>query len=165
LNFRKKQLVLDTTICIDLFNGRILEKVKDLPYESTVPDVIAEELINPPGDHLIKAGFSTLGIQGEVVEQINALRKRYPNPSTNDLFSLMLAKVHSSILVTGDDALRKAARNEKIPVHGVLWILDKMVLHRVLKPRQAAEALENMLAEGSWLPKYECELRLKKWKR
>ena len=162
---RKKQLILDTTICIDLFNGRILEKVKGLPYELTVPDVIAEELINPPGNHLIKAGFSTLGIQGEVIEQISALRERYPKPSTNDLFSLMLAKVHSSILVTGDDALRRAAKNEGIPVHGVLWILDKLLHYGILKPYQAAEALEHILAEGSWLPKYECELRLKKWKR
>ena len=162
---RKKQLILDTTICIDLFDGRILEKVKDLPYGLTVPDVIAEELINPPGNHLVKAGFSTLGSQGEVIEQISALRERYHKPSTNDLFSLMLAKVHSSILVTGDDALRRAAKNEGIPVHGVIWILDKLVRYGILKPRQAAEALENILAEGSWLPKYECELRLKKWKR
>ena len=39
----KKRLFLDTTICIDLFNGRLLEKVLTLPYEFVLPDVIVAE--------------------------------------------------------------------------------------------------------------------------
>jgi hypothetical protein len=43
------------------------------------------------------------------------------------LFALLLAKINSCALITGDDALRKAAKEEGVPVHGLLWILDRLV--------------------------------------
>jgi predicted nucleic acid-binding protein len=160
----KKKLVLDTTICIDLFNGQLLEKVVRLPYELVLPDVIIEELIKPPGKDLIETGYTVLPLDEEGIEQIILLRERYPKPSTNDLFALMLAKLSTCSLVTGDDSLRKAAKDEGVAVHGLLWILDKLVNHSILRPLEAAKALERILAEGSWLPKKECDVRIKSWK-
>ncbi len=164
LNLNKKKLVLDTTICIDLFNGQLLEKVAKLPYELALPDVIIEELIKPSGKDLIQIGCVVLSLDEEGIRQIISLRERYPKPSTNDLFALLLAKLNSCGLATGDDSLRKAAKEEGVPVHGLLWVLDKLIDHALLKPLEAAEALERILAEGSWLPKKECDTRLKKWR-
>ena len=160
----KNKLVLDTTVCIDLFNGRLLERVARLPYELSLPDVIVAELIHPPGDLFIQAGFSKQHLDEHAIGQIIALRERFPKPSTNDLFALLLAKINSCRLITGDDALKKAAREEGIPVHGLLWILDRLVEYKILTPNEAADALEKIIAEGSWLPKKECESRLKRWK-
>jgi predicted nucleic acid-binding protein len=160
----KKRLVLDTTICIDLSNGQLLEKVTKLPYELSLPDVIVEELIDPPGNNLIQIGYEVLQINEEAIKKVTVLREQYLKPSTNDLFALLLAKLNSCPLVTGDDALRKAAKDEGVPVYGLLWILDNLIGYDILKPREAADALEKILAEGSWLPKKECEARLKKWR-
>jgi predicted nucleic acid-binding protein len=160
----KNKLVFDTTVCIDLFNGRLLERINRLPYELALPDVIAAELIHPPGHLFIQAGFSTLQLDEDAIGQIIALRDRFPKPSTNDLFALLLAKINSCALITGDDALRKAAKEEGIPAHGLLWILDRFIDYKTLTPIEAADALEKIIAEGSWLPKKECEYRLKRWK-
>jgi len=157
-------LVLDTTVCIDLFNGGLVERAASLPYEMALPDVIAAELIHPPGDLFIQCGFSKLQVDENAIVQITVLRERFPRPSTNDLFALHLAKINSCALITGDDALRKAAKEEGVSVHGLLWILDRLIEHKILAPIEAADALEKIIAEGSWLPKSDCEARLKRWK-
>ena len=164
LNLNKKKLILDTTICIDLFNGQLLEKVIKLPNELVLPDVIIEELIKPPGKNLIEIGYMVLSLDEEGIQQIILLRERYPKPSTNDLFALLLAKLNACSLVTGDDSLRKAAKKEGVLVHGLLWVLDRLIDHTILKPLEATEALERILAEGSWLPKKECDARIKSWR-
>jgi len=160
----KKKLILDTTICIDLFNGQLLGKATRLPYELVLPDVIVHELISPPGELFIQSGFSTLQVREDFIEQIIVLRKHYSKPSTNDLFALLLAKINSCPLITGDDALRKAANAEGVRVYGLLWFLDRLIDQKILPKNEAADALEKVLAQGSWLPKKECEARFKKWR-
>jgi len=160
----KEKLVLDTTICIDLFNGGLIEKALQLPYDLVLPDVIVEELIHPPGGHLVKSGYSVLSLDEEGVQQVLLLRERYRKPSTNDLFALVLAKLKSYPLVTGDDSLRRAAKEEGLQVHGLLWVLDRLVDFHILSFVDAAASLEIILEEGSWLPRKECEARLKRWR-
>jgi predicted nucleic acid-binding protein len=162
-NLPKGKLILDTTICIDLFHGNLLEKTTRLPYDFMLPDVIADELIDPPGDLFIQSGFSKLQLDEKAIKQIIILREHYPRASTNDLFALLLAKINSCILITGDADLRKAADEEELRVHGLFWILDKLVGQKNLTPGEAAVALGKILAQGSWLPKKECEARFKKW--
>jgi predicted nucleic acid-binding protein len=160
----KKKLILDTTVCIDLFNGGLLESSLQLPYDLVLPDVIVEELINPPGGELVKIGYSVLPLRDEGVEQVLALRERHRKPSTNDLFAIVLAKLNSCPLVTGDESLRRAAKDEGLQVHGLLWVLDRLVDHHILSSLEAAASLEIILEKGSWLPKKECEARFKKWR-
>ncbi len=160
----KKRLFLDTTICIDLFNGRLLEKVLTLPYEFVLPDVIVAELLDPPGEYLIQLGYSMQQIPAEAIGQFFSLREKYTKPSTNDLFALLMARIHTCALLTGDGDLREAARNEGVTVHGLLWILDRLVEYQMLTKADAAASLERIVASGSWLPKRDCEVRLKRWK-
>jgi len=49
-------------------------------------------------------------------------------------------------------------------VHGLLWILDRLIDYNALAPLEAADAPEKVLTEGNWLPKKECEVRLKHWR-
>jgi predicted nucleic acid-binding protein len=161
---KKKKLVLDTTICIDLFNGQLLKKVTSLPYELVLPDVIVEELIEPPGEYLIQIGYKRLQLDEEAIDQIIDLRERYSRPSTNDLFALWAAKINSCEILTGDNDLRNVAKAEGVAVHGIFWILDNLIEYNVLTPKEAADALERIIAEGSWLPKREYEAHLKRWR-
>ncbi|OGP92127.1 MAG: hypothetical protein A2157_13560 [Deltaproteobacteria bacterium RBG_16_47_11] len=161
---QKKKLVLDTTICIDLVNGQLLKKVTSLPYELVLPDVIVEELIEPPGEYLIQIGYKKLQLDEEAIDQVIDLRERYSRLSTNDLFALLVAKINSCEILTGDNDLRNVAKEEGVPVHGIFWILDNLVEYNVLTPEEAADALERIKAEGSWLPKREYEVHLKRWR-
>lgn len=160
----KKKIILDTTICIDLFHGQLLQRAIELPYDLVLPDVIVAELINPPGELFVQSGFSILRLNEKAIEQIIVLREHYPKPSTNDLFALLLAKINYCALITGDDALRQAAINEGVPVYGLLWLLDRLIEQGILTANEAADALKKILDKGSWLPRKECEARLKKWR-
>lgn len=159
------KLILDTSICIDLHNGKLLEAALQLPHVFVLPDVIIAELIEPAGGLLLKLGFTEEGTSGEETQIISALRNKYSEPSFNDLLALLLAKRNSCCLITGDSALRNAAKQEGVATHGLFWLIDEMVKRNILTGAQAADALERIIAEGSWLPKRECKERLIKWRR
>lgn len=159
-----KKLILDTSICIDLYNGNLLKVVLQLPYEFVLPDVIIAELKEPPGEFLLKIGFLKESLPGNEIQNVIALRARYSGPSTNDLFALLLAKRNSCPLITGDNALRKASVQEGIATHGLLWLMDEMFEYSFLTGRAAVNTLENIIRAGSYLPKKDCEERFKKWK-
>jgi predicted nucleic acid-binding protein len=160
-----KKLILDTSVCIDLHNGKLLDIVLQLPYKYVLPDVMISELLEPAGEMLLTIGFFKEGTSGEETQTIYALRNKYIEPSFNDLLSLLLAKKNACCLITGDNALRKAASKEGVATHGLLWLLDEMVLCGILSGPKAANALRIIIAEGSWLPKNECENRFKKWRK
>lgn len=157
------KLILDTSVCIDLYNGNLLKVVLQLPYEFILPDVIIAELKEPPGKFMLKLGFIKESMSGNEIQNVITLRSRYLGPSTNDLFALLLAKRNSCPLITGDNALRKASVREGITTHGLLWLMDEMFEYRLLTGMAAVNALENIIRAGSWLPKKDCEERFKKW--
>jgi len=66
-------------------------------------------------------------------------------------------------LLSGDGNLRKAAGREGIRLHGTLYLLDKMVKHRVITPIEAAQALNRMQLCHSRLPEKECKKRFAAW--
>ena len=157
--------VTDANIWIDLHIGELINETFQLPLPLVAPDVIIAELKEPEGQALVSLGLQKEELSGEEVLQVAGLAARYPAPSRVDLFALVLAKARGGVLLTGDGHLRKAAEKEKVPVHGTLWILDELVQRLIVSPRNAAQALEKMRARGSRLPRAECELRLKKWRR
>ena len=160
-----KKLILDTSICIDLYHGKLLKAVLKLKHKIVLPDFIIAELKEPAGELLLQLGFTEEGTSDEETKDIVALRNEYASPSTNDLVALYLAKRNACYLITGDNALRNAAKQEGVTAHGIFFLLDEMVKCNILRERQAADALEEIIAEGSWLPKKECEERFKKWRR
>lgn len=156
--------VLDTSICLDLSNAGLLEVILRLPHEFLLPDVIAEELKEPSGQRLVELGYTPVSLSGEHIGRVTDFAERYRRPSRVDLFALAYARVHECILVTGDAALRTAAEAEGVDVHGVLWILDDLVAQNILPPAEAANALDRMIASGSWLPQEDCSERINRWR-
>lgn len=160
-----KKIILDTSVCIDLNNGKLLKTVLQLAYEFVLPDVIIAELEEPAGKMLLKIGFVEEGTTGEETEVIYSLRNKYKEPSFNDLMALLLAKRNVCYLITADNALRNAAKQEGVTVHGLLWLMDVLVELKIITKSNAFKALKSIIEAGSWLPKRECEERFKKWRR
>jgi predicted nucleic acid-binding protein len=123
------------------------------------------ELEEPAGELLLKIGFIQEGTSGEETKDIVALRNEYASPSTNDLVALYLAKRNACYLITGDNALRNAAKQEGVTTHGLFWLMDALVELKIITKSNAFEALKSIIEAGSWLPKRECEERFKKWRR
>ena len=155
--------VVDTSIIIDLYRGEILAEFFKLPYVFVTADVILEELKKPDGKLLIEFGLRIDELEGSYVLEIFQLRIIHRKPSVNDLFAFMLAKNLNATLLTNDGSLRKVTQQYKIPVHGILWILDEMVRLDVLLNHQATRALHFICDSGSHLPQDECDKRFSTW--
>ena len=69
--------------------------------------------MGPPGHGLIK-----ISLPGSAILKAEELARRYPHPGRIDLISLVLAMEEKAMLLTGDEALRKAAFQEGVEVHG-----------------------------------------------
>lgn len=113
----------------------------------------------------MKYGLETGELYGAEVLEVVALRARYPGPGANDLFALVLAKVRDATLLTGNSHLTRAAESEGVPVHGTLWVLDRLVERQMISAQRATEALTRMLEADRRLPPAECQQRLRQWER
>ncbi len=159
----QQEFVTDSNIWIDLYFGELLEEVFKLPFKFIAPDVIIEELETPSGEDLLVLGLKEKELSSSLVAEVVRLTGKYSRPSINDIFALVLARHLELTLLTGDGELRKAAKKERVEVHGILWLLDVMVERKVITPARAIKALKLMLANGSRLPQEECRKRFKLW--
>jgi hypothetical protein len=82
----------------------------------------------------------------------------------NDCSVLFLARKLDAMLLSCDKALRDAAKVRHIEVHGTLWIMDQLVEKKIIPPAVAAAKLDHLLSLERYLPKTECQARLKKWR-
>jgi hypothetical protein len=156
-------LVTDTSIWIDLDNGRILAEVFRLPYQFITPDFAIAEFQRPNWEKLLALGLTAHELDPAAVIELSQLRQAHHTISVVDLAAFLLARALNSTLVTGDKHLDVLARTNGIPVHGVLWLLDEMVRYEVLPPLQAVNALNIMLEQGARLPLDECHQRFESW--
>ena len=156
-------LVTDTNIWIDLENGKILAEVFRLPYQFFTTDFAVEELIHPQWATLHDLGLQIQGLEPEYVLELVRLRQIHRQLSAIDLAALLLAMAMDASLVTGDRRLNELAKAQGLPVHGVLWIIDEMVIHQILTENQAAIAIREMLDHGARLPYVECQKRFDRW--
>jgi predicted nucleic acid-binding protein len=159
-------LVSDTSVLIDLERGGVLEAFFKLPYEIAVPDVLFDkELQNATGETLKDLGLQVLQSDEIGTALAQAYRKRQPNLSAPDAFSLVVAKQGGHILLAGDGSLRDLAADEGVEVHGTLWVFDELHRGEILQPEQLSQALEVVSQNKRCrLPKAEIQKRLKLYK-
>ena len=158
------KIILDTNICVDLFNGNLLESVLKLPDSFLLPDVILAELKEPTGNSLISLGYISHQLSSDAVQIVFQYAGIYTKPSRTDLFALVAAKTSNITLLTGDDNLRKAADKEKVDVHGLLWLIDKLFDAQIVLGPQLSDSLDIIVAKGAWLPQKDVQRLKEKWK-
>ena len=89
------------------------------------------------------------------VGRVEALAQAFTKPGTGDLSALALALNRGWILVSGDGALRDAAKQEGCEVHGTLWLMQLMVEQDVITWEEAEARVEAMRDAGRRLPRFE----------
>jgi len=155
--------VTDSTIWIDAYRGGVITQVFDLPFQFITPDFIYEELKHSACPDLLSLGLVKRELSPELVSEVFETVQKYPRIAMIDISGLVLARHLEIPLLSGNDDLRKAAGTEAIKPHGTLFLLDKMVEHRVIPPPDAAQALNRMLACRGRMPEKECKKRLDAW--
>jgi predicted nucleic acid-binding protein len=130
-----------------------------------LPDAIASECVTPTVEELLKAGAKLVSLTPAHVELVEVYAKQYKGPSVADLFALSFSRTEGYTLLSGDKKLREAAKKERVPIHGALWLLDELISEKLLTKSDAIVALKNMRENGARLPAVECEKRIRRWSR
>ncbi len=163
------ELVTDTSFWVDLRDGDILFLPFQLSFKWITTDLVAElefpKHIPDLAESLYTKGLDPKKLESVLVEQMGVLSqtKEAGRLSKPDLSCFVLARSRKATLITSDKPLKNFAELEGVEVHGTLWVLDLLVNGGVMAPRHAAQALIRMLEKGSYLPKEECEQRIKAW--
>ena len=163
-------IVSDSSVLIDLAKARIIKSALGLPYEFVVPDVMfADELLDLGSytrEDLLVAGLKVSGLDGDGVAVAFGFAERYLALSNNDAFALALAKTDSCVLLAGDGALRQAAVEENVEVHGHLWLSDEMEKHKTATRKRLLAVLEAWKNDPLvWLPSAELKTRIRRLRR
>jgi predicted nucleic acid-binding protein len=126
-------VISDSSCLIDLRKASLLDALLALPYEFLIPNTLfEEELIKftvAQKKELIRRGLKVIDLPGEAVLRAQAVVRKLPKLSVHDGFAFALAENHPGcILLTADNELRTLASQNKMEVHGILWVIDE--LHR-----------------------------------
>jgi predicted nucleic acid-binding protein len=164
-------VVNDASCLIDLRKGRLLHVLLKLPYSFVIPyPVRHSELLDfsPQEWALLDGGgMETLDLPAERVSEVFAIKASYPKLSANDCFCLVATRCfEGAILLTGDGLLRRAASEDGLRVHGVLWIIDELKRTALCGDTVLVAALKTWGEDASvFLPEAEIERRLRLLKR
>lgn len=158
--------VTDANIWIDLHHANLLDEAFGLEVSWMTPDIVFHDEVLTVDRALLKdLGLEVRPLSGEELPRITELNARHPSPSPKDLSTIVVAEDEKGIFVTGDGPLRRAVEEEGREVHGVLWVLDRLVDQAIIPPPRAATALNTMVSHGSRLPEKEVDRRLRRWER
>lgn len=155
--------ISDTNIWIDLRNAGLLDAMFDLPLTLCCTDFVLSELKDFDHLHLLARGLVVETLDELATAALFPLMQAHNNSSLADLSCYQLAQQTGHALLTGDGRLRKQAKADGLQVHGALWLLDQMVMHQIIEPKNAATSLQSMLDSGAWLPMDDSQKRLTLW--
>ena len=162
-------VVSDTNIFIDLVRLDLLGDFFSLPWEVHTTDFVISELSDPKQNAAVSAfikrnrlivGKLSIEEVGEIVDRSHNTGGRI---SITDFSVCHYAKKNGYTLLTGDRNLRKIAISEGITVHGILFLFDELVAHKILPTELAAEIITKLKGFNTWLPFDEVDSRIKKW--
>ncbi len=159
------RIVVDAGVWIDLHFGGVLADAFRLGDEFASPDVILAELVTLAPQVVIGHGCRVEHLAPDDYGTFQRLIAEHRGTSVPDLTALLVSIRDGVTLLAGDAKLRKAAEIEGVEVHGVLWLLDRMIAEAALSERRAAAALRSMLDCDARLPMDECDKRLSEWGR
>ena len=169
-------LVSDANILIDMDAGGQLKGMFKLDYGFAVPDVLFEEELKAqltPRDRSRRRRGRDCG--GE--------RRRRPSPPSpwprtafrggpgrrgagrNDLLALALASQEKCPLLTGDSRLRKVCEDQKMDVHGTIWLVGQMIEQKIVGIAAARSAYRAMREARRRLPWDEVEKQLESFRK
>jgi predicted nucleic acid-binding protein len=145
-------LISDANILIDLEEGELIRFLFQLPYRFTVPDLLFYDELAEHHAYLLQQGLLLGEMTPQTLRYVSQLVMRVQGPSRYDCFALALAKQENCPLLTGDKALRMAAKAEQVEVRGMLWLVEEMVRYAIIDRAAAHRAYSLMRASGRRLP-------------
>lgn len=160
-----KILVTDANIFIDLHYVNCPHWLTYLDGEIHTTDIVLHELyqeqvaIFKPYIHVI-AEADIIAINNLQPPEINS---RLSDADRSVIWYAKENEAKDTILLTGDNSIRKWCLKNDMNVHGILWVFDKAVAGKHVHPAEVCERLQKLRQLNLWLPVKECEEQIKKW--
>ncbi len=101
--------------------------------------------------------------QQEIEEIVKLSEETRGKISITDFSICFYAKKNGYTLLTGDKNLRKVAIDKNINVHGILYLFDELISHKILPLKLAIEIITKLKVNNTRLPLEEIDARIKKW--
>ena len=146
-----KYISSDTNVWIDFVTINRIALPFRLPYTYIMnQDAIDEELLSPPDfkEQLISAGLVATELTDDEFFLAEEYGTRYRRLSIHDRIALAIAKKRNITLLTGDQALRNAARSEGIPLIGTIGILDQLHDQELISTEEYVDSLKDLQAKN-----------------
>ena len=165
----QRLVISDSSCLINLRKAPLLEAFLRLPYEFLIPDTLFEdELLRfSPAQKiaLVRGGLKVVELPGERVLRARQIVREFAHLSIHDAFACALAESRPGcILLTGDGPLRVFARKQEIEVHGVLWVIDELHVHKISTGGKLHSALQVLARDPTVrLPQHEMAEYLKRY--
>lgn len=159
-------VVCDANILIHLQKGRILDAFGCLPHDCYIPGTIREDELSDftasEWRVLDGSGMTTCELSDGHIRQAENLERKHTALSIYDCIVMTMAESHAgSVLLTGDDRLRKVAEARGLEVHGVLWIIDQPSMLEAFRSARLVDVLEVWRDDATvYLPDAEIERRI-----
>ena len=137
-----------------------------LPYQYIMNnDAVENELLSPIGlkKNLLDLGLQPVELTEEEFYLTESFGEKYSRLSLYDCVALAIAKNRKIKLMTGDGALRMAARTEGVPFIGTIGILDELYNGGYIKKDDyvnGLELLKNNNGKKVRLPNEELQRRI-----
>jgi len=163
-----KIAVQDANVFIDMEVASLFDPWFQLGIETHTTDFIRAEL-EKGNHHVALRYFKTQQVKEHTssfdeLVQIAALETEVQNKAKfNDCSVLFLAMKLDAMLLSGDKALRHAAKVRHVETHGTLWMIDQLVIRGIISAEIASEKVSFLLSSNRYLPKTQCEQFIRKW--
>lgn len=165
-----KIVVSDANIIIDLVKLHLVENLFGLNFEFHIPKTIFDnELGSGEQAELLPYievnRLQLFSITTDQMREVRTVIGKKPGLSVYDGQAYVTAKVLGATLLTSDKLLRTYANDNRVEVHGHLYILDELVAQMVITPIEASEKLNELqvLNTKLSLPLSEIRHRLERW--
>ncbi|MEQ1935844.1 MAG: PIN domain-containing protein [Fimbriimonadaceae bacterium] len=147
-------LISDANILIDMGAGGLIKAMFKLDCSFAVPDILFEEELKEQHAELPGFGLKILELGEEAVTYAEELSVKYEKSGAgrNDLIALALAAQEKCPLLTGDSHLREVCVDQKVDVHGTIWLVGKMIEQKVIGIAAARRAYSAMRKADRRLP-------------
>ena len=157
--------MVDTNTIFDLHFGKLLQIAFRLPCKFVITNLIIRELRNPPFHTLSSMGLLVENLSPDGVKELMEMMGRYEGPSYQDISVLVLAKARNTVLITGDEALRRAAADNSVDCHGTCWLIDYLANQSLITYSEAIAAYDLIRKNRRNPPFDECKSLLAGWRQ
>ncbi len=165
MSVEKDIVIQDACIIFDLIDLGLIGHFFELKLTVfTTPQVIAE-ITDPDQLEVIKAFIENgrLGVDREGdFDKVEEIFNTTSGLSYTDCSVLELALRRSWTVLSSDLSLRKATMKNGLIVRGVLWIIDELVVQKIIDSEKAIKNLNSYLQINSRAPKYEIHEMIKR---